>query len=244
MSESIFIIIWIVGTFTCIYSLAKYNKNNINFDFGEIFFSSLFFWYLFIPLYLINLYKKPCKNCNCRKKMNKIYLKLDKKPKTVRELLKILYCFNLNENQFVDYWAIGPKSMPTFSDKECTKIQCGRNKNRSFKDVYIICKTYFHNVSEKKVFLEMLTLKLDEKETIKKNLTSIYHCCTLQDMRFMPTYNNFTLSINDQFLSLYKNNVRSRTNSIFNVNLIKNKEINDFLVEKGIKYYTKHYAKS
>jgi len=46
----------------------------------------------------------------------KIYLKLDKKPKTVRELLKLLFSSHLDDRQ--------THNVATYHDEECTKPQC------------------------------------------------------------------------------------------------------------------------
>lgn len=75
--------------------------------------------------------------------MDKIYIQTDKRPKTVRELLRKLYSIEIVYNKV-------KRATSTYSNKECTILQCGPEKNRSFRDVYALCKTYFHNVSEKK----------------------------------------------------------------------------------------------
>jgi hypothetical protein len=79
----------------------------------------------------------------------KIYLKLDKKPKNVAEILQL-------------FWGTFG-SVETFHDKECTKIQCEKNKGRSFDDLYYCCKTYFPNVTPKKVFHELVIYNLNNK---------------------------------------------------------------------------------
>lgn len=47
----------------------------------------------------------------------------------------------------------------TYKDKKHTKIQCDPNKYRTFQDVYDSVKTYYPNVTVKKVFSEILKLK-------------------------------------------------------------------------------------
>jgi hypothetical protein len=89
----------------------------------------------------------------------KIYLKLDKKPKNIAEILTL-------------FWkSFG--SVKTFHDKECTKIQCGFNKGRSFDDLYYCCKTYFPNVTPKKVFHELVIYNLNNKIFYPSNCSTI-----------------------------------------------------------------------
>lgn len=40
----------------------------------------------------------------------------------------------------------------TYSDKECTKIQCSRGKNRSIDDVMCLIKTYYPSKTYKHIF--------------------------------------------------------------------------------------------
>lgn len=40
----------------------------------------------------------------------------------------------------------------TYCDKECTKIQCSRGKNRSIDDVMCLIKTYYPNKTYKHIF--------------------------------------------------------------------------------------------
>jgi hypothetical protein len=89
----------------------------------------------------------------------KIYLKLDKRPKNVDEVLKLFW------NKY--------GSNETFHDKECTKQQCGSNKGRSFDDLYYCCKTYFPNVTVKKVFHEVVIYNLNNKVFAFMNCSGI-----------------------------------------------------------------------
>lgn len=89
----------------------------------------------------------------------KIYLKLDKKPKNVAEVLQL-------------FWGTFG-SIETFHDKECTKQQCRANKGRSFDDLYYCCKTYFPNVTVKKVFHEVVIYNFRGKVFGFQNCSSI-----------------------------------------------------------------------
>jgi hypothetical protein len=77
----------------------------------------------------------------------KIFLKLEKKPKILAEVILALfdcYCFN------------HLKGVETYFDEKCLEIQCKAGKYRSFDDIYIIAKTYFPEVTEKDVIHELL----------------------------------------------------------------------------------------
>lgn len=96
----------------------------------------------------------------CEKDWPKIYVKTDVEPKTLKELLPLLFC------RFV----IGPityyKGSETYKDKECKEIQCPHNRYRSFDDIYACCKTYFPTVTPKEVLYELLIMeapKYDDK---------------------------------------------------------------------------------
>lgn len=164
--------------------------------------------------------------------MKKIYIKTKKRPKNVRELLKLLY-IDKNDNICTEI---------TYSNKQCTIIQCGQNRNRSFKDIYFLCKTYFHNVTPKKVFLECFTLYYDKKH----KFPYLTICGTLKDMRFMF---NYSFDIYTPVYIITYPNVVDRINECFNknfktysVNDSELKEIKTFIKNEGLKYYNKHYA--
>jgi len=99
----------------------------------------------------------------------KIYLKLNKRPKNVAELIDKLWSEPYD------------KSVETYHNKECTIKQCASYKNRSFDDFYYLCKTYFPNVTPKKVFHELIISNRNNKiiacshcETIRKTTIFFY----------------------------------------------------------------------
>ena len=82
----------------------------------------------------------------------KIYLKEFKKTRksTVKSLL---HCLLSDENNIVkkSTWTHILFSKATFHDVNCQFLQCSTNKRRSFEDMVDLCKTYFPNVTDKKV---------------------------------------------------------------------------------------------
>lgn len=90
----------------------------------------------------------------CEKDWPKIYVKTDEKPKTVRNLLPLLFD-RYTMDSLVLY-----KGAETYSDKECQNIQCYKGRYRSFDDIYACCKTYFPAVTPKEVLYELLTLDI------------------------------------------------------------------------------------
>jgi len=81
----------------------------------------------------------------------KIYLKTDKEFKNINEVIYALY----NHNYHFAY--------ETYSNKECTDLQCSEGKLRSFDDIYYLCKTYFPDTTEKDVIYELVNLKINNK---------------------------------------------------------------------------------
>lgn len=95
--------------------------------------------------------------------MNKIYLKTDKKFKSVQDLLEYGFISRFNAH---GYFVI------TYSDPECTIIQCSAYR-RSFEDLLAIAKTYFPSTTEVRlmnVLKKMLNgqLKFYRCSSIKK----------------------------------------------------------------------------
>jgi len=98
-----------------------------------------------------------------------IYIQ-NKNFKTVRELLQLM----LSSDNIS-----GAGKLATYYSKHCTVEQCAQNKNRSFTDLYELCKTYFPNVTKKRVFLELCTLySKDNKKVYIKT------CNTINNVRF------------------------------------------------------------
>lgn len=86
-----------------------------------------------------------------------IYVKFaeEKKPKSIKEFLTKFFSHH-NEQMF--------QNVETFHDKECTKIQCYRNKTRSFDEVLNLVQTYYKTATPKKVFKTLLDLVITDDE--------------------------------------------------------------------------------
>lgn len=101
----------------------------------------------------------------------KIYITIPKKIfKTTKNLLRIL----LDPNNIT-----GQGIVATYKNIKCTEIQCYTSKNRSFKDIYYLCKTYFPNITKKRVLMELCCLYLPQ---FKVNIKT---CNTIDDCRFV-----------------------------------------------------------
>ena len=81
-----------------------------------------------------------------------IYVKFaeESKPKTVREFLHKF--FSSHRESYL-------RNIETYSDKECTILQCKANKYRSFDDIFELVKTYYPTVNVGTIFRILLTLK-------------------------------------------------------------------------------------
>lgn len=98
----------------------------------------------------------------------KIYIKIPKsKFKTIKGLLRLML------DKEIQY---GSGRLPTYYDKECTSLQCALGKNRSFRDLYCLCKTYFPNVTKKRVLMELCCLYLPEFKVIIKTCNTLKNC--------------------------------------------------------------------
>ena len=87
-----------------------------------------------------------------------IYVKFaeENKPKTVREFL----------NKFFSSHSEGYlRNVKTYSDKECTILQCNSDKYRSFDDIFELVKTYYPIVSIGTIFKILLTLKPEHNQS-------------------------------------------------------------------------------
>lgn len=123
----------------------------------------------------------------------KIYLKLDKRPKNVAEILTL-------------FWGIFG-SIETYRDKECTKVQCKSNKGRSFDDLYYCCKTYFPNVTVKKVFHEVVIYNLNDK------VFAFLNCSTIMKVK-LGIY--FHSQLTNAFYNIYNHDCETKKyNSIW-----------------------------
>lgn len=112
----------------------------------------------------------------------KLYYKYTKRPKTVRELINDFY----QVNEIDTYSCLTSKA--TYYDKEYKSVQCESAKRRSLTDLHILCKTYFPNVSLKKVFFELLLLK----KIINSSKIMFLKCGYCYDMQKMKLVKNYT----------------------------------------------------
>ena len=88
-----------------------------------------------------------------------IYVKFaeESKPKTVREFLHKF--FSSYKDQYL-------RNVKTYSNKECTILQCDSDKYRSFDDIFELVKTYYPTVSIGTIFKILLTLKPKHDGTV------------------------------------------------------------------------------
>lgn len=101
----------------------------------------------------------------------KIYLKLDKQPDTIKELLLNLFAYGIY---------CGMTAVCTYSDEECTIVQCNEGKLRSFDDIFDIVNTYFENTNEEVVMFELLTLDFNLPNPLYIMLS---HCAGIKRIR-------------------------------------------------------------
>jgi len=128
--------------------------------------------------------------------MSKIYIKIDKRPKNIKQLLEIFY--RANKGTSYSHYAL-----PTYFDKECTKEQCRAGAYRSFDDVYLLCKTYFSIVSPKRVIHEMLNLKIMRDNQRFK--IRMQYCGGMMKIRFVIVIDNYHQTYNDIINRTYGN---------------------------------------
>ncbi len=105
----------------------------------------------------------------------KIYLKLESKPESIKDLLD-----KLNSYDKVQIIC----GVETFEDEECTIQQCPAGKMRSFDDIFDIVNTYFPGTSEKEIVHELII----SKKVRKDGMTLVPHlstCSTMKRIRFM-----------------------------------------------------------
>lgn len=117
--------------------------------------------------------------------MNKLYIKFEK-PRTVLEFLKIFYCIKPSSNIM--------KAVPTYYDRECTKVQCNKYW-RGFDDMFILIKTYYPTISKQK-FLKIL-LKyyvIHNKKYYSMNFGICYGAGICRMMPYQPVLANSNIN--------------------------------------------------
>lgn len=124
-----------------------------------------------------------------------IYLKLDKPPESIEELLRSLF------NKFDgEQWIRG---VATYLEPECINIQCYSNKLRSIDEVCELVKTYFPNATNKEILFCIVTMTF-----VKNNKVHYLHannCCTIYKS-VIGYYNN-----HDYIQSNYISNMKKTT---------------------------------
>lgn len=85
-----------------------------------------------------------------------IYLKLEKPPDTIKELIEELFNFAPGTTSFY--------SVDTFNDKECTDKQCGAGRYRSVDDLVDIFHTYFPDKDKQELFTQLFNLVIERNE--------------------------------------------------------------------------------
>lgn len=131
-----------------------------------------------------------------------IYLKIEKKPETIEELLLKLFSHVHYKND--NYTT----TVPTYSNPECTVLQCERHKFRSFDDIVEIVNTYFPNTDNMTVLHNLLILQITSASGIVL-LPAMLMCRSIEkptiyySIRFERDYNGGTFTDAKQRFSNY-----------------------------------------
>lgn len=118
------------------------------------------------------------------KKQDKLYVKF-KIPETLKEFL---ITFFFDDKKFKDYFTYKPYcSYDTYSDEECTKIQCYPCKMRSFDDLMLLANTYYPNTDAKTLMFEIMNL--NHKNNHGLIYPMFYYCSDIHKstLRFINT---------------------------------------------------------
>lgn len=94
-----------------------------------------------------------------------IYLQdfINKKPQTFDDVLNVLFNYAISSRSLV----------PTYSDEECTILECSYDRRRSFQALFEIARTYFPDITINEVF-----------ESIKRKRLSYYVCRDIRKVVF------------------------------------------------------------
>lgn len=150
----------------------------------------------------------------------KIYLKLGNKPKSIKELLLLLFSHGEDTRR---------TNVETYLDEACLSVQCNRNKYRSLDEVVMIVTTYFPKASLKEIIHELLVLDFGLAEPIYIKMTN---CSTIRRIVLYYSSEYFTSGIFD--INKY-NSQHSWDELLFLLGL---KSVND------VKAYVKKYIKT
>lgn len=82
-----------------------------------------------------------------------IYIKFDEgqEPQNLNDLFRKLFSFQSG---------IEVKNVPTYTNRDCTNLQCDANRYRSFDDILRIAERYFPGTSYLDVFRELLRTEI------------------------------------------------------------------------------------
>jgi hypothetical protein len=120
----------------------------------------------------------------------KIYLKEFKKTRksTIKDVIYFLLSNDENEIETTIYNNVFV-TKTTYNNKKCTGLQCISNKRRSFEDIVDLCKTYFHNATDKKIAQELEKFIKEVKTTKNLNCGFLF-CPHIDKWVFTPCSNN------------------------------------------------------
>ncbi len=119
-----------------------------------------------------------------------IYLKLQRKPKTISELFDRLFSY-WDRNQY--------KSCQTYKDAEATKVECLGNKYRSVDDIVEIVQTYFPESTEQEIFWELLHFRIQREDSTY--VSCLIHCLNISRPTICLTRNSKYPLVIDYFES-------------------------------------------
>lgn len=122
------------------------------------------------------------------RKWPKIYVRTDVRPKTVKDLIILLFRLR-PQNAFTPLNSVIYKGSKTFSDKACRNVQCYEDRYRSFDDIYACCRTYFPNVTPKKVMHELLMVEFPDCPVGRTVYIKLSVCGGMQRIRVWYTHN-------------------------------------------------------
>jgi hypothetical protein len=90
-----------------------------------------------------------------------------KRSRSVKEFITLLYSYH-NGSYLT--------SVETYSDKECTVVQCKKGKYRSIDEILEILQTYYPSLSIKKLIKSLYNTKIIKDEDNKEYTFHSLHC--------------------------------------------------------------------
>ncbi len=159
-----------------------------------------------------------------------------KRPKTIKEFITKIFVPNTNNPQSMIYLY----GIKTYSDKECTKLQCHSNKFRSFDDILTLTKTYYPSITPKRLMHELLISR--SSNLVRSNETKYLYmgiCSTMQRIRlYYSTFNSHQTQY--QFPTKLKLSSKYSWHELLKMIGIKNsKQLSAYLIKYSQKVVTK-----